>query len=291
MAEARADKLEAEVQQLRQELAAATAAPKQPPAGTAELKKLQAELEHERRRVTEVQEQKDSADAAYKTLLGRVSTIRTTLGERMKADAVCLSTPPPPLGRVIRADRTLQEELAQMKQTVEELAEQNRAYADTVEELRDEVDGLRNEKEETMKELGALRNRLNLAQQNWNKEREDLINAERFTREEFEVTRQAMQDWEVIATEERAVRESLSDRVVELEEQLAAQKDLYDRIAVDYEKNRSSVDGLQRALQEMQDGTYPPLPTPTPLLTHTPPQPAVKSSAKSSKTHKRRSWR
>jgi DNA repair exonuclease SbcCD ATPase subunit len=46
-----------------------------------------ARLEHEKR-LAEMQEQKDNVDAQYQSLLGRVSTIRATLGERMKADAV-----------------------------------------------------------------------------------------------------------------------------------------------------------------------------------------------------------
>ncbi|KAF8541365.1 putative Golgi matrix protein [Trichophaea hybrida] len=208
-----------------------------------EILKLQNELEEvkEQRqkdkvegenRIAEIQRQKDSVDAQYQSLLGRVTTIRTTLGERMKADA---------------------EELAQAKQTVEDLEEQNRSLNDTVDELSVELDKLRGEKNDASRELSSLRNRLNLAQQNWNKEREDLIKAERMTKEEYDVARQAMQDWEVIATEERAVRESLSDRVVELEEHLTTQKELYDRMATDYEKQGSSMEGLQRALHEIQD--------------------------------------
>lgn len=148
----------------------------------------------------------------------------------------------------------VQEELAQTKQTVEELEEQNRSLSESVEELSNQIAKLHEERDATAKELSTLRNRINLAQQNWNKEREDLTNAERFAREEYEVARRAMQDWEVIATEERAVRESLSDRVVELEDSLASRKEQYNRMAAEHEKQSSSMDGLQRALQEIQDG-------------------------------------
>jgi dsDNA-specific endonuclease/ATPase MutS2 len=88
---ARADKLAAELEALRKELAGSQA--------SVELAKLRSELEEERelhettrveaeRRVKEIQEAKEGVDAQYSALLGRVSTIRTTLGERMKADAV-----------------------------------------------------------------------------------------------------------------------------------------------------------------------------------------------------------
>jgi chromosome segregation ATPase len=95
---------------------------------------------------------------------------------------------------------------------------------------------------------------LNLAQDNWTREREDLVEAERLVKKEYEAARQAMQDWEVIAMEERSVRESLSDHVVGLEEQLTALKVSYDRVATDHEKQSSVIDGLQRALQELQNG-------------------------------------
>jgi DNA repair exonuclease SbcCD ATPase subunit len=64
------------------------------------LSQLQKALEEERsgraqdvvegkKRLREVEEAKEHLDGQYKTLLGRVSTIRSTLGERLKADAVC----------------------------------------------------------------------------------------------------------------------------------------------------------------------------------------------------------
>lgn len=46
----------------------------------------------------------------------------------------------------------------------------------------------------------------------------------------------------------------MSDRIVELEEQLAVQKEVYEKVSGDYEKQSSSMEGLQRALQEIQEG-------------------------------------
>lgn len=73
-------------------------------------------------------------------------------------------------------------------------------------------------------------------------------------REEFETARQAMQDWELLAMEERSLRENLSDRVAELEDQLNAQRESYQRVADERDSQNSTVDGLQRALQDIQDG-------------------------------------
>lgn len=98
---ARAKRLTAEVQSLREELAAAARAAKGgDTAQEEELQDLRGRVEEERKarqnaekQAAHVQEQKDNVDAQYRNLLGRVSTIRTTLGERMKADAVSRACP------------------------------------------------------------------------------------------------------------------------------------------------------------------------------------------------------
>ncbi|KAI5792945.1 hypothetical protein FPQ18DRAFT_334477 [Pyronema domesticum] len=240
-------KLEDEVKALKEQLASATTASESEEssqeASQKELLKLRAELEElkEQRekenkeaeeRIEEIRKQKEQADGQYQTLLGRVATIRQTLGERMKADA---------------------EELAQAKQTVEELEDQNRGLNDLIDELRSEIEQLKDDASTNSKETTSLRSRLNIATQNWSKEREDLVSSEKQYRELYEASRQETQDWEVVAIEERAVRESLSDRIVELEEQLAVQKEVYEKVSGDYEKQSSSMEGLQRALQEIQE--------------------------------------
>lgn len=114
---------------------------------------------------------------------------------------------------------------------------------------------LASENEQKKQELSDLRSRTNLSQQNWVKERDDLIQREAYAREEFETAKQAMQDWEVLAMEERSVRESLGERVAELEEQLSSQKEAYDRAVSDRDSQSQTVDGLQRALRDIQEGT------------------------------------
>jgi len=53
--------------------------------------------------------------------------------------------------------------------------------------------------------------------------------------------------------EERSTRESLSERVAELEEQLNNQRELYERAAAERDTQSQTVDGLQRALRDIQD--------------------------------------
>jgi chromosome segregation ATPase len=116
-----------------------------------------------------------------------------------------------------------------------------------------EISQLADEREEMQRELSSLRNRLNLSQQNWRKERDDLVQKEAFAREEFEAAKQAMQDWEVLAMEERNIREGLAERVAELEEEGQRWKDSWERAASERDSLSTTVDGLQRALGEIQE--------------------------------------
>lgn len=107
---------------------------------------------------------------------------------------------------------------------------------------------------ESSNELANLRDRATISQQNWLKEKEELLNQESDIRVEFEEAKQAMHNWEVLAMEERSIREGLVGKVNDLEEQLSSLRDDYNA-AVDENSTQSvTIDGLQRALQEIQDG-------------------------------------
>ncbi|KAK8175813.1 hypothetical protein IWX90DRAFT_425228 [Phyllosticta citrichinensis] len=194
--------------------------------------KHESELADLQSQLTETQVGKEQAENQYKDLRGKVNTIKTQLGERMRADA---------------------EELERTRAQIEELEEQNRREREEADALDEENKRLRKQKEEQNKEIEELRGRASLSQQNWIKERDELIRREAYAREEFETTKQAMQDWEVLAMEERSLRENLEDKVSELEEQVNGLKDALDRTVSDRDAQTSTVDGLQRALRDIQD--------------------------------------
>lgn len=113
------------------------------------------------------------------------------------------------------------------------------------------------ENEDKAKEIATLRDRTNLSQQNWLKERDELIEQESYLQAEFEQAKEAMHNWEVLAMEERSIRENLGEKVIDLEEQLGNLKDAYEKAASERDNQSSTVDGLQRALQEIQTGRFP----------------------------------
>jgi chromosome segregation ATPase len=190
------------------------------------------ELSAVRNELEESESAKDQAQTQYQNLLGRVNTIKSTLGERMAAD---------------------RRELAEAKDQIDELEGQNESLKASTQNMEAKVSKLREESEETSKELSSLRNRHNLSQQNWLREREDLIQQNKNLKDEAEAAKEAMGDWEVLAMEERSIREGLADRVAELEDQLSAQKESYERAASERDSQSQAVDGLQRALQEIQE--------------------------------------
>ncbi|KAI9887602.1 MAG: hypothetical protein M1823_000586 [Watsoniomyces obsoletus] len=208
-----------------------------------EVKELREELEviqkkHEedvsilRNQLEDASSGKEHAEQQYRNLLGKLNTIKSQLGERLKADA---------------------EDLSQARTQIEQLEESNKSLQEDNGSLQSRIDQLHQEGEQRSKELSALRNRTTLSQQNWLKEREDLRSREAVVREEFEAAKQAMQDWEVLAMEERSIRENLTDRVSVLEEQLSGQTETLERVTLERDDLSQTVDGLQRALQDLQD--------------------------------------
>ncbi|KAB8542129.1 hypothetical protein FH972_025592 [Carpinus fangiana] len=190
------------------------------------------DISQTRKQLEETQTGKEHAENRYNKLLGQVNTIKTQLGERLKADAA---------------------ELSQCREQIESLEEEGKAAKEDRSALQTQISTLETEKEAQTKEISSLRGRTNLSQQNWAKERDDMVQREAQVREEYEAAKQAMQDWEVLAIEERSLREGLNDRVAELEDQLSTQQEAHSRAVSERDDQSVTVDGLQRALQEVHE--------------------------------------
>ncbi|KAK4242076.1 hypothetical protein C8A03DRAFT_29660 [Achaetomium macrosporum] len=210
--------LRLEVEQLRKQLESIQEAHAQ------EITQLRADLD-------ESEAAKEHAETQYQTLLGRVEKIKETLGDRLKRDKA---------------------ELEEAKDRVEDLETQNEELQRTVAAREEEADRLKNEVQEQGRELASLRSRSNLSQQNWLKEKQDIARQMQHLKSELESTTAAMGEWEVIAMEERSLRESLADKVSDLEEQLSSAREAYERADSDRDAQSQAVDRLQRALQELQ---------------------------------------
>lgn len=217
---------------------------------SAEREALRAEVEQLRKQLESIQEThnqetallksdleeseaaKEQAEEQYQTLLTRVEKIKTTLGERLSRD---------------------KQELEEAKERVEELEAQNEELQKGAQGYQDEITGLKTGLQDATRELSSLRSRNNLSQHNLLKEKEELNRQIQHLREEAEAAKDAMGDWEVLAMEERSIRESLTEKTAALEEQLATLRESYEHAASERDSQSQAVDSLQRALQEIQE--------------------------------------
>ncbi|KAJ5951439.1 uncharacterized protein N7479_009852 [Penicillium vulpinum] len=191
---------------------------------TADMEALQQKLE-------EAESKKEQAETQFQKLVERVNTIKSQLGERLKEDA---------------------EELALARSQIEDLEDENNNLKDELDSKSTQLLELSSDSADKEKELSILRERTNLSQQNWLKEKEELLEQESYLQSEFEQAKEAMHNWEILAMEERSIRENLNEKVGDLEEQLSSLREGYERATDERDTQQSTVDGLQRALQEIQ---------------------------------------
>ncbi|KAI0416448.1 hypothetical protein F5X98DRAFT_388019 [Xylaria grammica] len=211
--------LKVEVEELRKQLETIQATHAQ------ETTQLKSELE-------EVETAKEEVEEQYQTLVGRVEKIKESVGIRLARG---------------------KEELEEANQRIEELEAQNEDLQKGSQAFRDDIAGLQTELQDATRELSSLRSRNNLSQQNSLKEKEDMARQLQHLREEAEAAKDAMGDWEVLAMEERSIRESLAEKASALEEQLESLRENYERAASERDTQSQAVDSLQRALQEIQE--------------------------------------
>ncbi|CRL19933.1 GRIP [Penicillium camemberti] len=190
-----------------------------------------ADMEALQQKLDDAESKKEQAETQFQMLLERVNTIKSQLGERLKEDA---------------------EELSLARSQIEDLEDENNNLKEELDSKSAQLVELSGDSAEKEKELSTLRDRTNLSQQNWLKEKEELLEQESYLQSEFEQAKEAMHNWEILAMEERSIRENLNEKVGDLEEQLSSLREGYERATHERDTQQSTVDGLQRALQEIQ---------------------------------------
>jgi chromosome segregation ATPase len=149
-----------------------------------------------------------------------------------------------------------QEQHEEAEERNQVLESQNSNLREANEGLKEELAELRKINEEHSREISNLRSRSTLSQQNWIKERDEYAQREATILEQLENAKEAMQDWEVVAMEERSIRENLAERVSVLEDQLSNLNESLEKTSTERDDYLSTVNRLQRALQDYQDGVF-----------------------------------
>ena len=216
---AETEALKARVEELRKQLESMQTS------HDAELRKLKDELE-------ESETGREEAETQYESLQERVSQIKSNVAERLQRD---------------------KEQLEEAKSRIQQLQTSNEELEQEKKTVVQEAASLREDLDDAKRELTSLRSRSNLSQSNWQRERDDLVRLHVQLKEELTSTTGAMGEWEVIAMEERARRESLGDKVTELEEQALTLREVLEKMTSERDMHAMAVESLQRALQEIQD--------------------------------------
>ncbi|GLB42378.1 putative GRIP-related Arf-binding domain containing protein [Lyophyllum shimeji] len=183
--------------------------------------KLQRELERTR-------EEKDTLATQYRNLLAKLTTMRTTLGNKLKQDA---------------------EELDRREQLVQQLTAQNDDLTSTVESLKEELIASHEEAERAAKELDAMRSRAleENAQETLLREREL-----RETQTELERCRMEREEWKRTAMQERALAEDLKSSLETYKRELDLEREAREAELQDLEAEREQSNNLQSVLQDFQ---------------------------------------
>lgn len=186
-----------------------------------QVEKLQQELERTR-------EEKETLAAQYRNLLAKLTTMRTTLGNKLKQDA---------------------EELDRREVLVQQLTAQNDDLTATVEMLKEELISTSAEAERASSELDNMRSRAfeENAQENLVREREL-----RETQTELERCRMEKDEWERMAQQDKVVADEAKSNAEMYRRDLELEREARERDAAELESEREKCENLQSVLQDFQ---------------------------------------
>ncbi|BEJ18027.1 hypothetical protein CspHIS471_0703040 [Cutaneotrichosporon sp. HIS471] len=175
-----------------------------------------------------VRAEKDHLSHQYRSLLGKLTAMRNTLGEKLKEDA---------------------EELDRREAQINMLTDESSALSDTITTLRSELESTSTESASLSSQLAQLRSQSDSSSS-------DVLSLTREMRElrgDMERLRAEREEWEAEAARERERRESLEDemRAAERRERVAHDEAEHARRQAEGEKERA--DNLQEVLGEFQN--------------------------------------
>ncbi|KAG2156857.1 uncharacterized protein EDB93DRAFT_1125997 [Suillus bovinus] len=183
------------------------------------VEKLTRELKHER-------EEKENLAAQYRNLLAKLTTMRTSLGNKLQQDA---------------------EELDRREQLVQHLTAQNEDLVSTVETLKAELIASHEEAERNSKELDTIRSQVlnENAQESLLREREL-----RETLSELERCRIERGEWERATMQEKMLGDEARLSLETLRRDLEMEREARDRESVELVAARETATNLQSVLED-----------------------------------------
>ncbi|KAK7206237.1 hypothetical protein BZA70DRAFT_288617 [Myxozyma melibiosi] len=196
-----------------------------------EKKKSEEEKKELLAKVEAAEKAKSEAEVQYKNLLGKVSHIRSTLGDRLKSDSV---------------------EIARQKTNIEYLEQKNKALSETITTLQQEVITASEEADKLSKELAGVRQSSLASQDLLARERDELVAREKKLQTQLTEAERAAEDWKLIAQEEKTMRIATVERAAELEEEYQSLKSEHDTVLKERDDMANNVISLRQAIEVMQ---------------------------------------
>ena len=184
----------------------------------------------------QVRKEKIQLEENYNNLLSRLTTMRSTLGGKLKQDA---------------------DELDQRAQRIATLQDANEDLNFTVETLRTELIASNDDLEAAHRELEAARTRAADAQREAQDDSGLRESALRDAQEDLERVRAEREAWEVEAGRERVAREDALQAHQALERELGALRIERDALRSDRDAEAESARNLHNVLEEFQAGSWP----------------------------------
>ncbi|KAG6885733.1 hypothetical protein C0993_010560 [Termitomyces sp. T159_Od127] len=180
------------------------------------------------RELVRTREEKDTLATQYRNLLAKLTTMRTTLGNKLQQDA---------------------EELDRREHELQQLTAQNEDLTSTVETLKNELLASHEEAERSAHELDMMRSRA------LEENTQESILRERELREaqtELERCRIERDEWERTALQERTLSDDLKSSVDTYKRELELEREERDRELVELEAEKEKSQNLQSVLQDFQ---------------------------------------
>ncbi|KAK9462532.1 uncharacterized protein V1516DRAFT_620398 [Lipomyces oligophaga] len=195
---------------------------------TRKLEQIQLDAEQ---RVEQLQTEKEHAEAQYRSLLGKVSHIRSSLSDRLKNDS---------------------DEIARQKTTIGYLEQRNKALTETVTQLQQEVIASSDEADKLSKDLAKLRQSNMASQDVLVRERKESVMREQQLQADLHEAQRSAEDWRVIATEEKTMRIASAERAEQAEQQSKSAISERDNLLIERNQAMDENESLKRAIHDAQ---------------------------------------
>ncbi|ORY92707.1 hypothetical protein BCR35DRAFT_298211 [Leucosporidium creatinivorum] len=181
--------------------------------------------------LSRTRDEKEQFEAQYRSLLGKLTNMRNTLGDKLKQDA---------------------DELDRREQEISDLRAANEDLTASVETLRLELIQTNDDAEHAHSELEQLRLRAFDSQKLTSEEASERELALRDAQEDLERVRMEREEWEGEAMRERVRREELVTRLGQVEMELGVAKSEREVLREERDREAESASNLHAVLEEFQ---------------------------------------